>query len=209
MTYSDVAVLVTDIHKNYFGLMQSPKIPIPIINNNPEIKTYHAYILNAVKHRAINSVKVYRVDYRQNFILGRFQLYSHDAFVWISTDANPCWSRFVAAKELSHLIVDKTPESMTTDIGRTITWMLKQGMDANIHASLDSEHIAAQFALELLVPYHISKPMLENKHLTSYQIAAHFGVPERMIDTFRDIGYAALRDEAYKDLEIEHEIIPT
>lgn len=200
MTFSDIAVLVTDIHKTHFNLTLDSEMPVLVIDGLTGTKSFLEYISNSAKFRGIMDVKVFRVDYRQNFILGRFQMYRDKADILISIDENNCWSRYVAAKEMSHIIIDKTVESMTTDVARTITWILKQGMDTNIHASLDSEHIAAQFAAELLVPYHISKPMLENTNLTSYQIAAHFGVPERIIDTFRDVGYAALRDEAYKDL---------
>lgn len=200
LTFSDIAVLVTHIHETYFELSSSSKFPIPVISSNLDIKTFHSYVSNAAKERDIKEVKVYKVDYRQNFIIGRFQMYQDRAEVLISTDANTCWGRYVAAKEMSHIIVDKTKESMTTDIDRTITWMLQQGMCSNIHASLDSEHVAAQFAAELLVPYNMSKPMLEDNAISSYQIASYFGVPERIIDTFRDQGYSALRDEAYKDI---------
>lgn len=200
MTFSEIAVLVTDIHINHFNLQANPVIPILVVDGVSGSKSYLQYISNSAKFRGIKDIKVFRVDYRQNFILGRFQMYGDKADILISVDENNCWSRYVAAKEMTHIIIDKTKESMTTDIDRTINWILKQGMDVNIHASLDSEHIAAQFAAELLVPYHISKPMLENQAMTSYQIAAYFGVPERIIDTFRDPGYLSLRDEAYKDL---------
>lgn len=200
MTFSDIAVLVTDIHKNHFNLTLDSEMPVLVVDGLTGSKSFLQYISNSAQFRGIKEVKIFRVDYRQNFILGRFQMYGDKADILISIDENNCWSRYVAAKEMSHIIIDKTQESMTTDIARTITWILKQGMDTNIHASLDSEHIAAQFAAELLVPYYISKPMLENPDLTSYQIAAHFGVPERIIDTFRDPGYSELRDEAYRDI---------
>ena len=122
------------------------------------------------------------------------------AAVWISADLNTCWSRYVAAKELSHLIIDRDENSMTTNVGRTIDWMLNMDMDANVHKALDSEHIAAQFAIELLVPYHISKSMLEDSDISSYEIAAIFSVPERIIDAIRQPGYTSMRNEAYRDL---------
>lgn len=200
MTFQEIAILVTDIHKTHFNINQSTVMPILVVDSITGAKSYHEYILQAAKFRGLKEVKVFRVDYRQNFILGRFQMYSDNADILISVDENNCWSRYVAAKEMTHVIIDKTKESMTTDIDRTVTWMLQQGMDANIHASLDSEHIAAQFAAELLVPYSISKPMLEDKTLSSYQVAAYFGVPERIIDTLRDKGYSVLRDKAYKDI---------
>lgn len=103
----------------------------------------------------------------------------------------------MAAKEMSHLLVDVKPSSMTTDVNKIVTWMLRQGMMTNVDACLDSEHIAAQFAAELLVPYSLSQSLLQDDTVSSYDIAKKFSVPERIIDVFRSNGYLEKRDEAY------------
>lgn len=199
MTFSDIAVLATSIHKDYFNLSKEQKNALPIISSDKDKKTFYAYILKCAQERKIHKIDLYKIDYRQKHILGRFQMYADEACVMVSNEMNNCWTRYVVAKELSHLIVDKARESMTTDINKTITWMLSQGMSPNIHAALDSEHIAAQFAAEILIPYAVSREMLHSDQ-TSYEIASCFGVPERMIDTLRDPEYAALRDKAYSDI---------
>lgn len=203
-----MAILVNEIHKHYFEITSEKNLPIQVISSNADTKTYHQYISDTVKFKKIGSVDIYRIDYRHKYILGRFQRYDKTAEIWISSSLNPCWSRYVSAKEMSHLLVDSKQEAFTTDIHKTVTWMLRQGMTSNVHASLDSEHIAAQFAAEMLVPYKLSQPMLRDTTITSYEIAKIFSVPERIIDVLRSNGYLDDRDKAYKDLDIEHEIIP-
>jgi Zn-dependent peptidase ImmA (M78 family) len=200
LTFQDIAVLVTHIHRDYFKLDESTEIPIKIISSDNDDLSYHAYITAAVVAMGITSVEIMRLDYRQQFILGRFHRYADEAEVWISNNLNTCWSRYIAAKELSHLLVDKSTDAMTTNVNRTLDWVLKMDMNTNIHDSLDSEHIAAQFAIELLVPYHLSKEFLDDDGMSSYEIAAHFSVPERIIDAIRLPKYAMMREEAYKDI---------
>jgi Zn-dependent peptidase ImmA (M78 family) len=149
----------------------------------------------------VSKLDVIRVDYQQRYVLGRFQRYpdSNSAIVYFSKNLNTCWSRYIAAKEMSHVILDRTNESMITNISTIVDWMLN-GLEAGSNDALISESAAAQFAAELLVPYDHSQHLLKDASKSSYEIAAIFSVPERIIDILRLPGYIVRRDEAYADL---------
>lgn len=71
--------------------------------------------------------------------------------------------------------------------------------DVQLDASLDSEHLAARFAAEILMPYKYNY-MLEDKSLSTYDIAEMFKMPRKIIDVMRSEKYQEQRKEAYKDI---------
>ena len=198
MNFSELAVLVKDIHENYFDLQADQTIPIISSDNNK--KTYYKYVLNAVAVRGIEEIEILSLDYQKNHILGRFQKYRTHTNIWISKDLNSCWKRYVAAKELSHLIVDTKNSAMTTDIRATVMWMIRDGMCISANDALSSEHIAAQFAAELLLPYKYTQALLEDNSVNEMDIAKQFKVPLRIIQTMRFTeNYLSNRRAAYED----------
>jgi len=198
LNFHELATLVSDIHTNYFKISDDFSEAIPIISSNICLLTYHSYIENAVKFKKIEEVHVYSLDYRKKHILGRFQKYEKNAEVWIDASLNTCWKRYVIAKELSHLIVDTKSTSFTTDINKIVLWMIKDGMPADVNDALDSEHIAAQFAAELLLPYHSTQHLLKNNSITDIDIASKFKVPLRIVQVMRfKTDYLSKRDKAY------------
>lgn len=198
MNFHELATLVTDIHTNHFKIDENFSEVIPIINSNNSLRTYHSYIENTVKFRQIEEVNIYALDYRRKHVLGRYQKYEKSADIWIDANLNTCWKRYVVAKELSHLIVDTKSTSFTTDINKLVLWMIKDGMPADVNDALDSEHIAAQFAAELLLPYNSTQHLLKDDSVSDISIASKFKVPLRIVQVmkFRP-DYLNNRDKAY------------
>lgn len=193
MTFQDIAILAKDIHSNYFNNQINQKVQV--ISSTPQDKTLVSYINMAFSEEI--TIDILKTEYRMRHIYGRFQRYNNNyALVVVSDSLNTCWTRYVAAKELCHLLVDKTASSMTTDFDNIINWLL-DGYNIGIDDSLDSEHIAAQFAAELLLPYSTTIEDMENQTIDSYDIAQKFSVPKKIVDVMRTPIYLGKRKLAY------------
>lgn len=188
MEYSHIAVLALDIQEKI-----SQTLPIKVVSST-HTDTFFGYIDSITPSILIEMIKI---GYPQRFIYGRLLRYNNRAEIQISDKLNNCWSRYVLAKELSHLIIDKTPDNFTTDADLLVNWIVS-GVKGSELAVIKSEHVAATLAAEILVPYHQSKEELKNSDITSYSLAIKYQVPTRIIDTLRMLSKE--REEAYKDL---------
>lgn len=202
MNFPELASLVKHLHDTHYKL--NPTLPfggpLQIISANSNIPTYHDYVQTSARSRGIQQVNLYLLEYSHRYIFGRMQRYPSNADIFVSSKLSTCWKRYVAAKELSHLILDTKPTSMTLDTDRTVEWMTRKGMPLGVNDALDSEHTAAHFAAELLLPYELSQPLLRDKNLSPMHIATQFRVPLRIVQSMiREDGYLDSRDRAYLD----------
>ena len=196
MTFQELAIIANDIQKH---LDIGGQGVVPVSSSFPAVKTYHAYIKDAVTYKSISHVDILSMEYVKKHILGRFHRYNDYAEVWISKELNGCWTRYIAAKELSHLIIDNSTESMSTDMDKTILWIIEDGMKQGIDSALDSENTAAHLAAELLMPYETSQPLLRDASVSNIDIAKRFRVPLRVVEAMKfKSDYLDMRDEAYK-----------
>jgi Zn-dependent peptidase ImmA (M78 family) len=203
MNFTELAVIVNDIHYGHCKIDITNVKIIPIIKSDSSIKTYHSYITQTLKFKGIDSINMYLLDYRQKHILGRYQKYRNSIDIWVSNSLSNCWTRYVTTKELSHLIVDTKETSLTVDIHTTILWMLQDGMNKGVNDALDSEHIAAQLAIEVLLPYKLTQHLLRDNTVSNIEIANRFKVPLRIIESIKNtkFNYLEQRDRAYSDLD--------
>ncbi|MDQ1298625.1 MAG: Peptidase protein, partial [Campylobacterota bacterium] len=151
-----------------------------------------------IKKSPIKEINIYSVDWRQHALFGRLLRYEKNAVIDINKDQNNCWRRYIATKELSHLIIDRSREHFTGNAEKLVEYLLGTS-DVQLDASLDSEHLAARFAAEILMPYKYNY-MLEDKSLSTYDIAEMFKMPRKIIDVMRSEKYQEQRKEAYKDI---------
>ena len=209
MNFPEIATLVTDIHFNHFKIDKNFQGIVPVVKPNEDIYTYYDYVAKAVKLKGLDYINLDRLEYEEKFILGRYQKYDDYIHIWVPNRISNCWQRYIAAKELSHLIVDNDEKSYTVDIHTTIEWIIRDHTHKGVNAALDSEHIAAQFAIELLLPYHSTQKMLKDASVPDGDIAEAFKVPLNIIEKIRDqkSKYLPRRDEAYKYTDIKHEVI--
>ena len=117
----------------------------------------------------------------------------------IRSTLNRCWRRFVAAKEISHTLIDQNKASFTTNVKELADLLLNQPPNIKNHEDIHSEYLAMYFAVELLLPYNINDQII-NKKVTPYKIASMLSVPERMVDLVRTNWYQELRRDSYEDL---------
>lgn len=115
--------------------------------------------------------------------------------IYVSSKLNNCWTRFVVAKELCHLIIDNSEgKSYTTDLIELASNLITRNVQIDSHA-LNSEPLAMIMACELMMPYSQNDTLASSSN--SYHIAMSFGMPEKMIDMMRSEWYQSIRREGY------------
>lgn len=136
------------------------------------------------------------------FIKGRLLRYGNRAEIHVSSELNTCWTRFVAAKELAHLLLDPIDGAgFTQDPAALVDWLVNDQW-ANA-AEMHSERLAVLAAIEMLIPHHCHH-MLESMvrgGSNSLAIATHFMVPEKMVDRRLNTKYRQWVGDAYAGLD--------
>lgn len=193
MNFADIAIISKEINKNYM----IEKIPVSITSSKPNVRSIYSYIKQI--HGGKLTVLINKLHYNQMFIFARLQRYpGNRAEIYYSDTLNNCWSRYICAEELVHLILDKNEASFTVDIEMIVNWMIS-GLGRNISDSLDSEHCTAILAAELLVPYDQSQKDLKDSTISTEFIASKFLVPKEIIETMRSPLYLEQREKSFED----------
>ncbi len=192
MRFVDIAVLATN-------MKTANQCLTPInIEENPHAITQKIYGYYPGIDITIN---FYDTDAQDDELDGMYTRYNNiDESVLFDIDIrsnlNRCWRRFVAAKELSHTILDRDHTAFTTDVHALATLLLNQAPDITNDEDIHSEYLAFYFAVELLVPYSLNGQVSDNSK-TSYEIASLLSVPEQIIDLVRTDWYQKLRVDSY------------
>jgi Zn-dependent peptidase ImmA (M78 family) len=151
-------------------------------------------------------IRVVPIDTSNKLILGKLRHFKEGVQIGINEPAlNKCWKRFVIVKELSHLLMSKNNEGITQDIEDLVNGLFQ--MSFGLSDDIDHEHLALLMASEYLMPYRISQDLLKDSSLSSLDIAKQFSVPEVVVKGYRSLEHIEERDEAYKDMYIEHDKI--
>jgi hypothetical protein len=196
-TAQEVVVLVKPVHDRLAPLI----IPISINRIRDDF----------CAQLGIHIPRFDRASWTGTQCLGVLKRYTHNgrlsAEITISDKLNTCWGRFVACKELAHLLIDKKDDYTSDPIGLISSFMV--GGNLRIDKDIHSEHWASLAAIELLVPWRERNRILTMVHAkkTNYEIASLFRVPERVIEYWRSQQYQKMMTEAWKDMEIHHEAV--
>ena len=115
---------------------------------------------------------------------------------------NRCWERYVAAKELSHVLMGEDEKTHTKDIVVLISDLLSEVdfVKSKIKDIIETEYLSLILALELLVPYCYNHLLIDDS-LTSLEIANIFQVPEKIIDFMKKENYQELRIKTYTEVK--------
>jgi Zn-dependent peptidase ImmA (M78 family) len=135
------------------------------------------------------SIKLYEVDWDgDNTIKGRLNRYKHNADIFITSQSRVtlCEQRFVATKEMSHLVID-SPHSYTKDIEqliREIVYPNSRVLWANSE-QIQSEVLAEVLAAEILFPWSFRDDcisQLEDGVIITRDIAERFKFPLKKVE---------------------------
>jgi Zn-dependent peptidase ImmA (M78 family) len=137
---------------------------------------------------------------KQWAIRGFYLSYSDRYEIYILAGQNKCWSRFVRAKELFHMLLD-AEEFRTTDLVKHIT---EVGVAFNKNNSkpgkaVVSERMAEIAAMEFLFPMEHRK--LVTEHLGSidnYEIAEKYKIPQYYMEMYLSEPYMEVLGKFYK-----------
>lgn len=151
-------------------------------------------------------ITVLPIETSNKLILGKLRHFStHVEVLFNDSMLNPCWRRYIIVKELFHLLMSKDDEGITKDIDKLVDGLFNASF--GFSDDIDHEYLAVLFAADFLLPYSLTQEKIKDASITSAQIADEFKAPKNIVDLLSMPKHITLRDEAYRDLEIEHEII--
>lgn len=124
------------------------------------------------------------------------------AVIYVNRDLNFCWRRFIVAKELNHLLMNRTKPSLREEDLDTIKELLSNLLTPTEAPSTypeTSEYMAYLGAIELLLP----KQFIDNKilSLTDKDLAEKLKIPIRVANVRRSFDDDFTR--IYKSFPVE------
>ena len=158
-------------------------------------------LLSIIAQKAqLKEIEFISVNWNHKHIKGQLLRYGDHAQVRVNSGINSCWTRFVAAKELAHLLLDTSANHFTTDVEGLLDRLMNNQWSTE--KDMESERLAVIGAIELLIPQccHAQLASMEAAETKHLEIARHFMVPEKMIDKRLSDVYKQRIAEAYKDL---------
>lgn len=151
--------------------------------------------------KEVETISVHGVDLHKT--LGHIIIYDdrsspydgpeYHAHIRFLESLNKCWARFVTCKEMMH-VYDEPGERTGTrdDFYKLIRDIQNQVMKDDISPLLNSEFKAEWMALTLLCPKDMResfKEKLQNRAVTTLQVATELQIPERIIPAIMDDYY--------------------
>ena len=195
MKYNEVVLLIVDFMKN-----NNIKEDYPMPVNEVLIREMGNY-LGYTKGK---SIRVVPIDTSNNLILGKLRHFTNRVDIAINEKLNNCWKRFVITKELSHLLMSKNSEGITENMETLIDGLFSHSFGTS--DDISHEKLALYMAFEYLMPYNISKDIL-NSDKSDLEIARLFSIPENVVKAFRNKEFLNKREDSYKIAFEKHPII--
>lgn len=197
---AEVVVIVNELHKKL------PTIPIPLPI---------ADVSSAISASTQTKISIVGPEnWAGNTLYGMLLRYPEEtpkrAVVIIHKERlSKCWQRFVACKEMCHLLIDKEAQ-FTKDPIALIESFLTMTPPEKIDEAMRSERWAFFAAVEMLIPWRGRETIISMIAAGSnnLQIAKKYMVPERIVEYWRTPRYQNVLTEAWIGMEEEHERIP-
>jgi Zn-dependent peptidase ImmA (M78 family) len=154
------------------------------------------------------SVTMRSVSFEAKHVFARVEKYrDKTATVDVRHSLSEDWKRFVAAKELLHLIIDKD-EDMSPYGDETLDKLVRDGHIGIISQNGDkppaqSELIAEVAAMELLYPIQNRRGDLEDvraERSSFAKLSLRYGMPPNFIDTVFSDGYLQTLTAAFEQI---------
>jgi hypothetical protein len=187
---ADAILIARDIP---IGLPPSKRMPV-----NPDLRHHVEAVLCSATGGEF-PVKIERVRISSAHLRGGLARYRDHAKVWLSADLNLCWSRFVACKELMHLLADDQ-QHFARDPVHQIESVLR-GYHWTLDKALDSETFAVVLALEYLFRWECRPRLEDSTRGSNFQIADRFKIPEAIVDGYFSSSLASISEQANAQLD--------
>ena len=134
------------------------------------------------------TVDIRLVPLETPLLRGLIEIYDKRSMIYIDSGLNSQWTRYVFAKEISHHLLHQD-EYFSLNIMSTIDYIIldEREIDGDaVHPSKDiqAEMITKFSAMEFVFPYEfreISKAEIASGKTTAFAVAAHFDIPEHIV----------------------------
>ena len=132
-------------------------------------------------------IEKFQVPFEATFIRGLLERYDDHAKIYVRKNQEEDWKRFVAVKELCHLVIDEKEDWSTSGVSivRKLISEYKIDKDKPAARAIQSEIFAEIAAIELLYPFSERRRdaiLLENGEMTNAKIASYYKIPEAIVD---------------------------
>jgi hypothetical protein len=171
---ADGLVLTKDILDSCASTNGGLQFPVPILEAG--------WLLSEISIKAKVPIEVKCLPWNGYYFRGRLIRYGHEALIQYAQENNPCWARYVLAKELFHVLTgDET--NYSTDMDLLINGLLNGAAAFPLDQGLAAEELALIGGLAMLIPPCESGRIVEMKSAgqSDYQIATFYKVPEKII----------------------------
>ena len=118
---------------------------------------------------------------------GAIECYPKKSVIYIDEELNATWTRYVFAKEVCHHLLNGE-EYRTNDLISVIEYVVLDESDIDgahsVALDVQAEMLTKFAAIELLFPIEfrdIAKREVANGEKSTYEISAHFGIPEHLV----------------------------
>lgn len=143
-------------------------------------------------------------EYDAKTFIGKLEDYADKADIFYDRKQRICWRRFIAAKEMAHLLfsccgtkhLSSTPQQVEQLLVNLMAGLEKA--DLNDHAA-STETCTVPMALEILLPH--SERNAFPARITPMEIALRYRVPEQMVNLYLSEEYKNYMNTAYEAAE--------
>jgi Zn-dependent peptidase ImmA (M78 family) len=199
-------IVATDKFVQICGIIQGAFSEISVHGIPVKVNDWKKTIENRLSKPGKNySIKFESFEPLGSQIIGTLLRYKDHASIYFAANQPLYWQRYIAAKELAHLLID-TPEEYTHSPSGLVSQLiagiplglLRQDHYSRGEEAYQSEKLACVAAIEMLLPWKFRGDFnrLVEKGLNPLEISVEFKVPSHIISNLLHPNYRTLSDIA-------------
>lgn len=150
-------------------------------------------------------ITAYEVPFEGEFLRGMIERYADKAVIFIRKGQSEEWKRFIAAKELCHIIADE-PEDWSVHGETTISKLLAEHQLAGFNQLADpvvqSETFAEIGAIELLYPFK-ERVTDRGNGQTIASIASYYKIPDVIAEQALSDWYHEMSNSVWELIKLD------
>ena len=138
----------------------------------------------SVEKRMASTIHLNPRTWESNHVKSSVNHFAKHAVIYYSRDLNPCWTRYVIAKEIAHLLHDETSKCQVSGDAESqelVDFITNPEVDFGESPGVDSEKVCEIYAIELLLP-HAHRDQLGN--ISREQIAKTYRLPRAKVEVY-------------------------
>lgn len=152
-------------------------------------------------------ITITEVDFPGKHVRGMIEVYNggRTAKVYIRTDQHDLWKRFVAVKELCHVVIDKKEDWSPHGADTLEKLMVGEVLELAEHNGFASERLAEVIAHELVYPHEHRRLDLAKVAAGECQLndlALKYGVPVEIVARVLSQSYLSMCDAFWRAVTI-------